>query len=224
MAQGILKRIFKRHSSHARSRGRILKAFANKLGLVYFGSVDQHFDEHEVIRGLTVSTTHKDDHYAVGSFDGYDISIVDRFDVVLDRKGDSAEHSWIIMQLTLDTPNLTHVFLKPIGHASDAYVKFFNAYGHLKPINDEFINNHSHDFHSRYEIYAASTNALEIEKFLTPFVTQTIAASLWPHAIELFEGKLYVYTTGVEITSTLLETCVQSALWLAGALDKIEEN
>jgi hypothetical protein len=224
MATGMIRRIFKRHSLRARSRGRILKSFADKIGLVYFGVVDQHMDEHEVIRGLTVSTTHKDDHYAVGAFDGYDISIVDRFDVVLGRGHTPTEHSWIIMQLTLDIPNLPHVFLSPIDHTADAYAKFFSAHAQMKPVNDTFIKGHSDEFHRRYEVYAASTKALEIEEVLPPQVTQTIAASLWPHAVELFEGKLYVYTTGVDITSTVLETCLESALWLARAIDKDEEN
>lgn len=63
MPSGIIGRILRRHSVSARSRGAVLKKFAHKIGLVYFGVVDQHQDDHEVIRGLTVSTTHRDDHY-----------------------------------------------------------------------------------------------------------------------------------------------------------------
>jgi hypothetical protein len=64
--------MLRHYSPRLRARGVVLRRFSKKLGFVYFGNVDQHDDEHEVIRGLTVSTTHKDAHYAVGSFDDYD--------------------------------------------------------------------------------------------------------------------------------------------------------
>jgi hypothetical protein len=223
MASGLLSRILKRHSPDARKRGQILRRFARKVGLVYFGSVDQHVDEHEIIRGLTVSTTHRDDHYAVGSFDGYDMSIVDRFDVVVDAHNKSTEHSWIILQVTLEgDEQLPHMFFSPVGHGRDAYSKFFNAHSQLKPVNDLFQGSHSPEFHSRYQLHMNSSRALEVEAVLSPEVTQTIAARLWPHAIEIFEGKLYIYTTGVKITDTLLSSSLEAALWLARKLDQIE--
>lgn len=225
MAQGLISRLLRRHSVSARRRGRVLRTFAHKIGLVYFGTVDQHVDEHEVIRGLTVSTTHQDDHYAVGSFDGYDISLVDRFDIVVDPKGQTQEHSWVILQLALqNSQGLPHLFLKPVGHGADAYSKFFTAFAHLQPINSLFQGVHSEEFHSRYELFASSSSALDVEEIFTPAITKTIAARLWPHAVEIFEGKLYVYTTQSELSATLLETGLESALWLAQTLDKNEEN
>jgi hypothetical protein len=224
MATGLIGRLLRRHSTKARSRGRILRAFARKAGLVYFGTVDQHIDEHEVIRGLTVSTSHQDDHYAVGSFDGYDVSLVDRFDIVVDSKGSTVEHSWVILQLTLERVDLPHIFLKPVNHGSGAYDKFFTAFTHLKPVNSLFQGAHSDEFHGRYELFASSSSALEIENTFTPLATKTIATRLWPHAVEIFDGKLYVYTTQVHLTSTLLETCLESALWLAKTLDQTEED
>lgn len=218
---GIIGRILRRHKPSARTRGALLRKFARKIGLVYFGVVDQHQDEHEVIRGLTVSTTHIDDHYAVGSFDGYDVSLVDRFDVLVDPKGESSEHSWIILRLGLQTPrNFPHLFLNPLSHADGAYSKFFNAHNTLKPVNDLFIAEHTQEFHSRYEVLANSTHAQNIEAIFTPEVTKTIAARLWPHAVEIFDGYVYVYTTQTELSEVLLETCLESALWLAQVLDK----
>lgn len=221
----LIRQIFQHHGSEARSRGRILRQFAQKTGLVYFGSVDQHVDEHEIIRGLTVSTTHRDDHYAVGAFDGYDISLVDRFDVTIDPHGASSEHSWVILQLNLQTDSpLPHIFLQPVNHSNDAYSKFFSANSHLKAVNTLFQGSHSEEFHHRYQVHTASAQALEIEQLFTPSVTQTIAARLWPHAIEIFENKLYVYTTETRLTETLLESCLDSAIWLAQILDQAEEN
>jgi hypothetical protein len=225
MALGLIGRILRRHSISARSRGSIIRQFAQKIGLVYFGVVDQHQDDHDVIRGLTVSTTHRDDHYAVGSFDGYDISLVDRFDIVMNHHGAPEEHSWVILQISLENGDeLPHMFMKPNNHAQNAYTKFFNAYTYLKPVNGLFQGSHSAEFHSRYEVFMNASKAIEIEEILTPKVTHTIAARFWPHAIEIFEGKVYVYTTQTQLTETLLDTCLESALWLARTLDNTEEN
>lgn len=220
---GLLKNILRRHSSTLRNRGRILKQFANKIGLVYFGTVDQHTDDHQMIRGLTVSTTHQDSHYAVGAFDGYDVSIVDRFDIISDQSHQVVAHNWLILQIDLQSEEIfPHLFLKPVT-TTESFSKFFTAFNHLSVINTLLLGAHSPEFHSRYQAYAASTHALNIEEVFTPTVTNTIAARLWPHAVEVFEGKLYLYTTESILTPPLLESALESGLWLASVLDRSED-
>jgi hypothetical protein len=220
---GVLRRMLRHYSPLIRSRGVAIRRFASKTGLVYFGTVDQHEDEHEVIRGLTVSTTHRDAHYAVGSFDGYDISIVDRFDVIVDAHHEAAEHSWLIFRANLQDESLPHLFFKPLGHSPAAYNKFFTAFNHLHIINDVFNDAHSQEFHARYELFGLATHALALEETLTPYVTQTIAARFWPHAIEIYEGKLYVYITEHRLSETVFGATLQATTWLASILDKKED-
>lgn len=219
--QGIIARIVRRHGAQARARGRILKHLAKKLNLVYFGTVDQHEDEHDVIRGLTVSTTHRDEHYAVGAYDGYDISLVDRFDVLVEPDGKSSHHSWVILQIDLQTDeHLPHMFLRPLGHSQNAYARFFRVHGHLQPVNTQLLDTHAPDFHGRYELYGGSSHLLTIERIFSPQTTQVIAARAWPHAIEVFENKLYVYTTDEKLTEALLTTALETGLWLARVIDQ----
>ena len=45
---------------------KIIKQFAHKFDLVYFGYVNQREDEHELIRGITVAASHVDSHFCVG--------------------------------------------------------------------------------------------------------------------------------------------------------------
>lgn len=226
MASGnFISRLLRRHLPTARSRGVVLRKFAKKIGLVYFGVVDQRVDDHDVIRGLTVSTTHVDDHYAVGSYDGYDVSLVDRFDVVIDRHNESSEHAWTILRLNLDKSEaLPHLFLYPLGQKTKAYNKFFEATHNLQAVNTLFQGEHSQEFHNRFSVYTSSTHALSLEDVLTPAVTQTIAATLWPHAIEILDNKLYLYIIESKLSETLLETGLSSALWLARVLEQVEEN
>lgn len=218
---GVLQRMLRHYSPLIRARGKAIRHFASKTGLVYFGAVDQHVDEHEVIRGLTVSTTHRDSHYAVGSYDDYDISIVDRFDVSFDTHHHAVEHSWLIMQVSLQNGILPHMFFKPLGHSPAAYNKFFTAFNTLHVINNVFNEAHSNEFHTRYELYGLATHVVALENTITPQITQTIAARFWPHAIEIYEGKLYVYITEHrrrEFEAVLYPT-LQATTWLAGVLD-----
>lgn len=222
---GILKNILKQYAPASRARGRAVKRFARKIGLVYFGSVDQHDDEHEVVRGLTASTTHRDQHYAVGAYDGYDVSLVDRFDVHIDPQGHASEHSWLIMQVNLErTAPLPHIFLRPTGHHATVFGRFFNATRVLHPVNSLLLGQHSLEFHNRYELFASSDRVPEIEEVLTETTSQTIAATLWPQGIELFENKLYVYVTEEALSESLLDAIVQSALWLARTIDGEPQN
>jgi hypothetical protein len=222
---GVLRRMIRHYSPQIRSRGNAIRHFASKTGLVYFGTVDQHEDEHEVIRGLTVSTTHRDAHYVVGSFDGYDVSIVDRFDVIIDENRHATEHSWLIFQINLQDVTLPHLFFKPLGHSPAAYNKFFTAYNHLHIINDVFNDAHSQEFHARYQLFGLATHALALEETFTSFVTQTIAARFWPHAIEIYEGKLYIYITEHRRREfeAVLGATLEAATWLASVLDKKED-
>ena len=222
---GILQHMLRHYSPLLRARGKAIKKFAKKVDFVYFGAVDQHTDEHEIIRGLTVSTTHRDAHYAIGSYDGYDVSLVDRFDVGVDSANKPTEHTWLIFQVTLRDTSLPHVFFKPLGHSPSAYNKFFTAFNTLHVINEVFNDSHSHEFHARYDVYGLATHALPFEETLTSQVTQTIAARFWPHAIEVFDGKLYVYITEhrrPELEAVLGPT-LEAAVWLASVLDKRED-
>jgi hypothetical protein len=222
-AGGVLKSMLRHYSPMIRARGKTLKGFAAKAGLVYFGTVDQHEDEHNVIRGLTVSTTHRDAHYAVGSFDGYDVSMVDRFDVLVGSDGQAVEHTWLILQIDLQDASLPHLFFKPTGHSAGSYNKFFTAFNTLHVINQVFNDQHSDEFHSRYELYGHATHIQSIEALVGPSLTQTISARFWPHAIEVYEGKLFVYITEHRLSQTVLGSTLQSATWLASALDRKED-
>lgn len=212
---------FRRFLPAVRKRGAILRGFSKKLGLVYFGRVDQHVDDHEAIRGLTTSITHQDEHYAVGSYDGYDIAIVDRIDQISDAKGASEAAQWLILEVRLTQPNeIPHLFLQPLDGKESLYRNSLSALRHLQLINDLFGDNYADEFHRRYQIYAAATHNMTIEEYFTPLVTQTIAARFWPVAIEVFEDKLYLYYSEASLGQKQLESLIDSALWLAQTLDE----
>ena len=69
---------------------------AEKVGLVYFGYVDQRDDDHRLIRGHTVSQTHQDNHYCIGTVRGYDVMLALRNDVIRTRSGKDERCHWLI--------------------------------------------------------------------------------------------------------------------------------
>lgn len=203
-----------------RQRGKVLRSIADTLGLVSFGAVDHHKDDHDSIRGLTVSTSHKDKHYAVGAHDGYDIAMVDRHDTIR-ASGRTEQHLWCIIRVSLrEATSLPHVFLLPKGNGSTQFARLFTALRHMQPVNDFFTSAHSHEFHGRYDVMAAPHHAQEIETILTTTHTAGIAARFWPHAVEINNGHLYVYITEHRLSKTVLAGATSSALWLADALDQ----
>lgn len=219
---GVLQRMLRHYSPQIRSRGKVIRRFAKRTGLVYFGAVDQRKDEYEVIRGLTASTTHRDVHYLVGSYDGHDISIADRFDVSFDAHHQPIEHSWLIFQVPLENKTIPHLFFKPLGHSPQAYTNLFTAFNTLHIINDAFDDAHSPEFHARYQLFGPAAHVASLEGIITPSLTRTIAARFWPHAIEIYKGNVYVYITEHRHREfeAVLSPTLQSTTWLAEVLDE----
>lgn len=217
-----LKNALSRSAPAVRKRGQNIRKFADKNGMVYFGSIDRKKDEIEIIRGITASTTHKDNHFVVGSHDGYDVQIVDRFDVfTADNKPQVT--NWLIVQVDLaQNVSIPHIFLYPTGMYNPAFThlhKFFNG---MQPINSLLYDQHTPEFHSRYQLYVAPSQALYAEKLFNKSVTQSVAVHFWPNAIEVKDGKVYLYSTDNEISQDKLGSLLRLATWLSGQLDSVE--
>lgn len=214
-----LKHISARNSLLGRARKKAIMRFTNKLNFVYFGHVDQHDDEHHIIRGLTVSSSHHDESYSVGSYDGYDISIVDRHDIVQSPSGQEHSHRWLIFEFDLHSTDIPHVFLGGHNHKDSSYAKLFTSVPSMQPVPLGTLEAHSGEFEARYSLFTNPTQFIEVEKLFTAEVTRTIAAHFWPLAAEVYEGALYVYSDDLHITSNLLDAIFQNGLWLAKQLD-----
>ncbi len=217
----IAKDIMLRNSVVSYRRKKVVTQFAAKFGLVYFGHVDQHDDEHHIIRGLTVSSSHKDEHYSVGSFDGYDVSLVDRYDILEHPNRPLRTHRWIIIEIDLHKgKNIPHVFMGAHNHTDSSYAKLFTSVPSLQPVPLGTFGAHSPEFTQRYSLFAAASQFIEVERLFTIDVTRVVAAHFWPLAVEVYEGSLYVYSDNQTISVGLLETMLKNGLWLAEKLDE----
>lgn len=217
----------RRHIDHASHRvglkGRrhknVLKAVSTKLGLVYFGSVDQHSDEHTIIRGLTASSTHRDEHLSVGSVEGYDVQIVDRSDSLENHNGELTSHHYIVCEIQLrKNHDIPHMLIVPKGQRIVHFEGVFTT-PHMQPVPLSIEGGYSHDFISRYDVKTTPTHFERVKQLLDAQITRTLAAHFWPLAIEFHNQKLYVYTNDTKITRALIENTIQNGLWLAGQID-----
>jgi hypothetical protein len=191
-------------------RSKAFKAVCDKLGFVYFGAVDQKNDDHDIVRGLTTSTTHKDRHFAVGSYDGYDISLVDRRD---------KDHQWCILQVSLHTEkSLPHVFMMP-RHREAGFSERITGARSLMPTTNFIGLNLEPEFYTRYELFSLPRYGQELNEIMTSAFLKAVSAHFWPHALEIREGNLYVYITEHRLDETVVLSALQSALWLASLLD-----
>ena len=217
------RHMVRRFSPQLRSRAKMLRTFADRMGFVHFGLVDQHDDDYDAIRGFTASLTHLDSDYIVGTYEGYNIRIVDRFDSY--KHGThSHEQLWCIFEIDLNNNHIPHVFLSPTGREAGEYDKLFSVQPYLQPLNTMLLQNRSPELHGRYQILARTTHAHDVEKLLTSQIVAGISSQFWPHGVEFHNGKLFIYITQHRLTKTVLEASLSSGLWLAELLDEIEQD
>lgn len=211
-------------TANNRKRRRIIAKFADKIGLINFGPVNQISDEHKVVRGFTVSSSHKDASYCVGTIDDYNITIVDRKDAVLQTNGKTANYQWLVMAFELHTDkDLPHLFIGAHDKNPKPYELLFGTFPALQPVTLGTFENYHQDFTSRYTISSRHDQSIEIERLFPDNITRIIGEHFWPLSAEHHEGVLYIYSDKQNITPNLLGVMIENGLWLAGHLDRQAE-
>ncbi|HUC96499.1 MAG TPA: hypothetical protein VMR16_02415 [Candidatus Saccharimonadales bacterium] len=226
MNRGLFKST-KKYSAYAslrfknRSNKRVISNFAKKVGIVYFGYVNQHDDEHKMIRGLTVSPDHQDYNYSVGTVDGYNLSVVDRNDYNVEPDGSTKLNNWVIFAFDLQTEApVPHFFIGAKNHDLRPFHSLFTTFPNMKEIALETIDDYRQDFTSRFSIFARPAKTDEVLTIISPEISQVISAHFWPLSIEQHDNVLYLYSTFQPVNASLLDTMLKNGLWLASQLDK----
>ena len=191
--------------------------FAEESGMVYFGYVSQRGDDHHILRGMTVSTKHHDDHYCIGTYDGYDVVFVERSDVL----GNGKSHVWHILEFDLKTnDDIPHVFIgsKNRGHGFHELLEL--KYPNVKPINLGATQTYPAQFTDSFGVYTTPAHAVTTEKLVTPDVANMMATHFGGLAVEMTDQALYVYSEKSHVSSELLEAMLKNGAWLAQKLDE----
>lgn len=217
-AHRALRHMTPRHVVRTRITKHTFMDFAEKAGLVYFGYVDQRDDEHRLVRGYTVSATHQDNHYCVGSVRDYDVMMVLRNDTVALPQGRKAEQRchWLIVTVDAHTKHtLPHCYIGHRGHEAT----FKASFEPLSPLALGALHQYSHRFLGEYRIYAKATHALEIERMFTPEVSEVIAEHFGGASVEIDDNTVLLYIESPRPTEAVLDKVLSNALWLAEAID-----
>lgn len=204
---------------------RIFMQFAEKMGLVYFGYVNQRSDEHRLVRGLTVSARHRDSNYCVGSLQGYDIALVERADTIRFPGKPAKAHNWVIMTFDLHIPEgMPHIFVGLHTHSDTFYAHLFTKFSHLVKVPLGTFGAHDPAFVNKYAIYTEPAHTVAAEQLFNRDITKEIAEHFGSLTMELSDGSLYLYAEHQRPTMAMLERMVSCGLWLAQALDANARN
>lgn len=220
-AKYILKAIAPSKVLQSRVHKRVFMDFAEKIGLVYFGYVDQRTDEHRLVRGLTLSPSHRDNHYCIGTFQKYDVTLVERMDTIRFPNKPPKNHTWIIMEFDLHTRvDLPHVFLGMHSHNETFYAHLFTKFSTLVKAPLGTFGAYDPAFLSRYAIYTEPAKTLEAERIFDQGTAKMIAERFGNLTIEISENCLYLYAEHQRPTGALLERMIKYGVWLAESIDE----
>lgn len=216
-AKHLLHKATPKHIMHRHSTSRLIRKFADDIGLVYFGYVDQNDDEHQLMRGITMSMSHDDHYYSVGTFHGYDMALTVRRDTLQYPDRRLRDHHWTIMTFDLHTHfELPHLY---IGHHT-IRDELLARYTELGALNFGSYARHSEAFLSNYTVYGRMTHAQIIELLLTPEITHAISDRFLDVSIEIHDNTIYLYKPEKHPTRILLERMASNGIWLAESIDE----
>jgi hypothetical protein len=204
----------------SRLHKRVFMQFAEKIGLVYFGYVDQQNDEHRLVRGLTVSARHRDNHYCIGTFDNYDITLVERSDTIRFPGKSPRAHNWIIMTFDLHTSkDVPHIFLGLHNHDAIFYAQLFTKFSQLTEVPLGRFGSHNKQFTDKYALYAEPAHMIFAEQLFHPEITNAIVESFNGFTVEIADESVYLYAEHAHPSVHLLERMLKNGLWLAKTID-----
>lgn len=205
----------------SRLHKKVIMHFAEKVGLVYFGYVDQRDDEHRLVRGLTVSANHRDNHYCIGTYHGYDVTFVERTDTISFPGKSSKAHDWLIMAFDLRTTvDLPHVFIGLNSHSDTFYAHLFTKFSNLSKAHLGTFGIYPQNFTQRYTVYTPPSDAVSAEMIIDSVVAKNIGDHFGTMTVEIANGCVYLYTDGQRPTAPLLEKMLQYGIWMATTIDR----
>ncbi|HEU0266816.1 MAG TPA: hypothetical protein VFQ70_04265 [Candidatus Saccharimonadaceae bacterium] len=200
---------------------RLFRRFADKLGFVYFGYVDQHDDEHRLIRGVTVSPSHRDDHYCIGTYHGYDIAVCERTDIIHQPGLKSEYQTWLIVTADLhQSSDVPHIFIGAEGLSAGFYRLMQTKFPQLHRVYFGGVAPYDPRFVERFSFYAAPTHSIAAEKLFGGELNTMLVEHFVGFSFEVHESTLYVYALDRRPTAALLAQMLQCAAWLANEIDR----
>lgn len=192
---------------------RVIKQFATKHNMVYFGHVDPRDDDYELVRGLTLSTKHIDNHYTVGTYENRDVIVLERRNTLSFPNRPDTSYRWLIAQIDLKRGGLPHIFIDCNHHDATFYANAFLSRQGVRDLGSYF-NGFSPAFAQKAKLLADPSQYAAVGALITAEVAETIAQHFASFDYELFDDCLLVYSHNLA-TPALLEDMLRVGTWLA---------
>lgn len=196
------------------------KDACERYDLIYFGGVDQKTDEHEMVRGITLSPTHRDQHYCVGSIQGWDVILLERTDTITYPGKTSHSYRWNMLQVDLKTADLPHLLLDAKRHHEAFYAQVFTKFHRLTAAEQRIFAAHDPLFTTKYTVYSPLDALEQLEQLLPLDTTSVIGHHFSQFDFECFQDRLIVYAPDAPASRQLFDAMIRAGLWLANELEQ----
>jgi hypothetical protein len=194
--------------------------FADKMGLVYFGSTQRDDEDYRLVRGLTTSPHTLDAHYCIGTYEDYDIVFVERSAVNKAHQATAEAQHWLIMTFDLHTKaDIPHIFIGRREHSAAFYSQIFTKFTYMSPLGLTTMDGYDAQFLDMYSTYCRVTDAAETSQLFDPALTKIIGERFNGLTIEIYDSTLYIYGENEAPTAHVLDTMLRYGTWLAQTID-----
>lgn len=197
------------------------RRFAERHDLVYFGSVGRD-DESRLVRGVTISNTHQDSHYLVGTTYGRDVIFLQRSDSVRSANQKRLEtYTWNILAVDLrEFMHLPHMYVEGRArHGRGFHEALAMTKREFNELPFNFLSSYDPLFSDRFVVRLPAAASYEFPSLLTPERAAIIAHHFSAFDFEWHDDVLYVYFLSSRPSLTQLELMLKAGVWLADELE-----
>lgn len=197
----------------------VFKQACDTYDLVYFGVVSQHSDEHQMVRGFTLSPSHVDRHYCVGTVAGRDVVLLERTDTISFPDKPSKAYSWLILQVDLSRSQPLHVVLNSFHYDAHVYATLFSKLSHLHKHDQHSLNEYDQAFLSHFAVYAPLQLSDRLSDVLQPQTANILGHHFHQFDYEILQDELIIYLPVVTPSASNIEHIFKAGIWLAEQID-----
>lgn len=209
---------------HRHGSRQAFKIIAEENDMVYFGRVDQQADEHKLVRGVTLSPTHRDDHYCIGSVAGRGTVLLQRTDTIVHPSHPPQRHTWFVAAFDLRPPDLPHIVIDAGGISKAFYDQLLIKNPYFITVGKEIFEDYDTAFSDHFTVYAAPDSIDDLHRVLTPDTAAILAHHFSELSFELYDDMLIVYATLPSEPKRLLDKMIHAGCWLSDQLDGQERR
>lgn len=188
--------------------------------MVYFGTVHPN-DAARLVRGLTQSRNHHDQHYCVGSAYGRDVIFVQRAMTIHSAYRTPETYVWNIIAVDMiDATRFPNIYLEGRHRHGIAFRESVSMPRRdWVEVPEQMLFNYDALFRSTYLIHMPTAFSSFFPTYIKPDLAAQIGHYFGMFDYEIFEDTLYVYYLAKRPSLEKLDHMLKAGAWLASELE-----